>query len=202
MFYAMQACGEITGGGAFHYYGETDEEEAQLEADKIEAEKEAEAKKPEFERDFKEPDTDWSKWIEDHLVLEIAVEALSFKITPRTIEFEAFVPGTAAGFKLDMIDEKLETYVGNSAKLEVGVNIFGLEAKIEDRVDFWKQTAKWDFENGTYTETLTSKAEAKGSFGVISGTAGVELEYDTEIKAKADYNFGLSISQEGGGGKE
>ena len=198
MFYALQACGHIGSGGVFHYYGETDEEEAQLEADKREAEKEAEEKKPEFERDFKEPDTDWSKWIEDHLVLEIAVEALTFKITARTIEFEAFVPGLAAGIKIDVVDEKVETYTAVAAKVDVGVNIFGIEAKLEDKVEFAKKTAQWDFENGKYTETYGSKAEAKGAFGILQGTASVELEYDAGITAKADYNLGVGVEKGGG----
>jgi len=196
MFYGMQACSMISGGGAFKYYGETDEEERQLEADIAAAKEEAEKKKPEFEKEFKEPDFDWTKWIEDHLVLEIAVEALTFKITAKTIEFEAFVPGLAAGIKIDVVDEKVETYTAVAAKLDVGVNIFGIEAKLEDKVEFAKKTAQWDFANGKYTETYGSKAEAKAAFGILQGTASVELEYDSEIRAKADYNLGVGVEKE------
>lgn len=80
---------------------------------------------------------------------------------------------------------------GGALKTDFGVNIFGVEAKIEDRVDFYRRTAKWDFKKGTYTETDTSSAEAKGSFGPVNASAKVTLEYDTEITAKADYKVGV-----------
>lgn len=183
MQYAMMAGSAIAVGGTFDYLATTEEEEKALERDIQAAKKEAEQKRPQMERAYKEADTDWTKWIEDHLVLEVSGEFLSLKITATTIEFEAWAFGPGAGIKVDMLNETLETYVGVGVKLKMGVNIGGMGAEVEAKGDFARRMAKWDFEKGTYEESYGAKAEGKGAFGAVS--AGGEVELNTQLEAKA-----------------
>lgn len=180
--YALQAVGNISGGGGFKYEGSTDEEEAALQRDIEAAQPLAEEKKKEFEAAIEEPTTDWMKWIEDHFVVEVSGEFLSLKVTAKTIEFEAWAFGPGAGIKVDLVDEILETYTGVGAKLQVGVNIGGMDASIEAKGDFVRRTAKWDFGKGTYEETDSAKGEVKGAFGPLSASG--EMEVDTALNAK------------------
>jgi hypothetical protein len=183
MIYASAAGSFMSFGDRFRYVGPTHEEEAQLQRDEAAAEKEARQKKSQMEKDFQEPGTDWSKWIEDHLVLEASGEFLSLKITATTIEFEAWALGPGAGIKVDMVNEKLETYISAGMKLKVGVNIGGASIGIDAKADVARKVAKWDFENGTYEESYGGKGEAKAAFGPIA--VGGEVEVDTELNAKA-----------------
>lgn len=200
MTYASQAVGYIMGGEGFEYYGETDEEEQAIEADIARAREEAAAKKPEFEREFKEPEFDLSKWLEDHLVLEASGEFLSLKLTAKNIEFEAWAFGPGAGIKYDWSDNSLETYTGVGPKLQVGVNLAGLELKAEAEGQFIRKTARWDFDKGTYTESYGAKGEVKAGAGFF--TVGGEVEVNTELEAKTTAKINLfdtaTIQQEAG----
>jgi tetratricopeptide (TPR) repeat protein len=174
----------IRTGATFQWLDIRLEEEALTEAEKAaaaEAEKEARSK---MEKEFREPETDWTKWIEDHLEIEIAGEFLGLKVTATTIEFEAYALGPGAGIKADFVNEKLETYISVGAKFDVGVKIGGINlGKIDARVDTARRVSSWDFLNGTYAESYGAKGEAK--FGVGSFTVGGEVELDTELNAKA-----------------
>ena len=181
--YSMQSMSYIGMGESFKYHPEVEEEERELEEAIARAKEEAEAKSNQFKAEFKSPEFSWTDWITDHFVLEVSGEFLALKISPKAIEFEAYVPGIGAGAKYDFSEEKFETYTGVGMKLEVGVNVCGVGAKAEAKGDFYRRTATWDLANGTYSETDSAKAEAKGSFGPLS--AGGEFELDTQLNAKA-----------------
>ena len=182
--FAGMAGGYSRAGGTFRYEGSTDKEEEELRRAIKAAEEEAREKRPQMEKDFREPETDWTKWIEDHLVLEVSGEFLSLKITATTIEFEAWAFGPGAGIKVDIAKEQLETYISVGAKFDVGVKIGGINlGKIDVKVETARRVAKWDFVNDTYSESYGAKGEAK--FGVGSFAAGGEVELDTELNAKA-----------------
>ena len=169
-------------GDNFTYYPEVEEEERALEEDIARAKEEAKAKSEEFKQEFKAPEFSFTQWVDDHFVLEVSGEFLSLKVTSKSIEFEAYVPGVGAGAKYDFSEQKFETYTSAGAKLEVGVNICGLGAKAEGGAEVWRRTATWDLANGKYYETDTAKAEAKGSFGPLS--AGGEFQLDAQLNAK------------------
>lgn len=181
MTYASQAIGGI-GGGGFPYYPETDEEEQELDAAIARSKEEAEAKQEQFKREFQSPEFGFTDWINDHFVLQVSGEFLSLKVTAKSIEFEAYVPGVSAGAKYDFSEEKFETYTGFGGKLDVGVNICGVGAKLEAGGEVYRRTATWDLKNGTYTETDSGKIEATGSFGPLS--AGGEFQLDSQLTAK------------------
>lgn len=183
MFYATRAASLVLEGGQYQYVGETDEEEEQLRQDEIAAEKEAKEKKPELEAKFKEPEFDLSKWLEDHLVMEVSCEFLSLKINSKSIEFEAWAFGPGAGIKYDWTAQVMETYTGVGAKFEIGVNVAGAELKTEAKGDFIRKTAKWDFANGTYEESYGAKGEIKVTAADLLSVGG-EMTVNTQIEAK------------------
>lgn len=188
--YAGQAIGGIGGGGGFAYYPETEEEERQLDQEVAKAREEAEAKKPEFERSYQSPEFSFTKWVDDHFVLEISGQFLALKVTSHSIEFEAAVPGVSAGAKYDFNDEKFETYTGVGMKLEVGMNVCGLGGKLEAGGEAYRRTATWDLKNGTYAETDTAKVEATAKLGPFL-SAGGEFQVDTQLNAKVSSKVSL-----------
>lgn len=181
MTFATKAVGGL-GAGNFTYYPETEEEERQLDYDIAKAKDEAQAKTEEFQQSFQSPEFSFTQWVDDHFVLQVAGEVASLKITSKSIEFEAYVPGVGGGVKYDFSEEKFETYTAVGGKLEVGINICGAEAKIEGAADAYRRTATWDLAKGTYQETTTAKAGVTGSFGPVS--AGGEFQLDTQLVAK------------------
>ena len=195
--YAMQSMSYIGIGDSFKYHPEVEEEERELEEAIAKAKEEAEAKSNQFKAEFKSPEFSWSDWITDHFVLDVSGEFLGLKITAKSIEFEAYVPGVGGGVKYDFSEQKFESYSGVGLKLEVGVNVCGLGAKAEAKGDFYRRTATWDLKNGTYSESDSIKAEAKGSFGPLG--AGAEVELDTQLNAKATgkLSFADTLNLEG-----
>jgi hypothetical protein len=192
--FALQAAALISGGGAYRYYGETDEEERALERDVIVARKEADAKKEEFRNDFIAPEFSFEKWLEDHLVLEISAEFLSLKVTAKSIEFEAWAFGPGAGLKYDWAAQTLETYTGAGVKWKVGVNVAGLELEAEAKGDFIRKVAKWDLANGKYEESWGAVGEATAGAGLLK--AGASIQVNTQLEAK----LAGKIMLEGAGG--
>ena len=188
VIYAPQAIQGI-GGGGFNYYPETEEEERALEQDVAKAKEEAEAKREVFKQDFKSPEFSFTDWVDDHFVLEVSGEFLALKVSPKAIEFEAYVPGVGGGVKYDFSEQKFESYTSAGLKLEVGLNICGMGAKVEAGGEAWRRTATWDLANGKYSESDTAKAGAKGSFGPVS--AGGELQLDTQLNAKVSGQVSL-----------
>ncbi len=194
--YAGQAVGG-TGAGNFPYHPGTDEEQFELDHAIAVAREEARAKKPEFEREFKSPEFDFTKWVDDHFVLEVSGEFLGLKITAHSIEFEAYLPGVGAGAKYDFSEEKFETYTGFGGKLKMGVNICGLEMKAEAKGDFYRRTATWDLSSGKYSETNTAVAEAKAGPLAVEAEAQLDGEITARVTAKLSVNDVATI-QTGG----
>jgi hypothetical protein len=187
LIHASLAGTAISGGGGFKFYPETEEEERQLDADIARSKEEAAQKKDQFEQDFKSPEFDYSKWMEDHFVLEIAGEVFALKVTAKTIEFEANALIFGGNLKYNVVDNVLESSSSVMAKAHVGVNICGIGGMVEEKMEFVKRTATWDFDKNTYQETNGAKGESKflaGPFGV-SG----EVELDTELNAKTASKF-------------
>ncbi len=183
MTHAMEAGTGILNGTTFVYLGPTDEEEEALRQAQKASEEEAVAKGPQFLQDFDKPKDDWVKWIEDHLSLEVGTPVLGFKITARTIEFNAYVPGMIAGVKWDMVDNKVQTNWGYGLKAELGVKFMGLDAKLSAQSDFISKVCEFDFDNNGYKESVTPpKTEVNGSFGPVS--AGVEAQLDAQLTPK------------------
>lgn len=189
IMYVGQAIGSIGGGGGFDYYPETEKEERDLDRDVARAKEEAESKKEQFKQAYKSPEFSFTDWIDDHFVLEISGEVLALKVSPKAIEFEAYLPGIGGGAKYDFSEQKFETYTATGMKLEVGVNICGMGAKLEAGGEAWRRTATWDLANGKYAETDTAKAGAKGSFGPVS--AGGEFQLDSQLNAKVSGQVSL-----------
>lgn len=179
--YATQAISGI-GGGGFGYHPEVEEKEFQLEQEIARAREEAEARKDEFKQGFPAPEFSWSDWITDNFSLEISGQFLGLKVTARSIEFQSNLPGVTAGVKYDFQDEKFESYTAAGGKLNVGVNICGVGVKAEAGGEAWRRTATWDLKNGTYYESNTAKAEAKGSLGPLS--VGTDFQLDAHLNAK------------------
>ena len=180
-------------GSAFAYLGPTDEEEAALEQAIRQAEQEAKEKKPRYLQEFDTPKDDWVKWIGDHLQFEVSGQFLTLKITPGTIEFGAWAFGPSGTVKLDMINSRLQTSTGLSAKADIGVKIFGADAKLESKVDFVSKTAEWDLENGTYREAYEGpKGETKASLGPasLSGEVTVDAQFNAKGAIKAASSAG------------
>jgi hypothetical protein len=184
--WSVQAMGYIEWGGRFSYHPEAEEEERKLNQEIAKAKDEAKAKENEFKQEFNPPESGWTDWINDHFVVEISGEILALKVSPKSIEFEAFVPvfgpvGPGGGVKYDFSEQKFETYTAVGAKWKTGVNICGIEAKIEAAGDF-RRTATWDLSNGKYNETDGAKGEGKATLGKVS--AGAEVQLDTQLNAK------------------
>ena len=128
------------------------------------------------------PDFDFSKWMEDHFVLEIAGEIFALKITAKTVEFEANALIFGGNLKYNVVDNTLESSSSILVKANVGVNICGFGAKVEEKMEFAKRTATWDLDNNTYKETNSAKGESKFIVGPVA--VGGEVELDTELNAK------------------
>jgi hypothetical protein len=192
--YAMEAAKHIMIGAAFPYDAATEDEEKMLEALLAKAEEEAPMERKKFEGDCATPEGDWMKWIEDHLSFEVSAEFISFKITARTLELNAWAFGPGAGIKVDMVDETMETYTGVGAKFEVGVKVAGVGLKAEGKGDFARKWTKWDFQNGTYQEGYGAKAE--GSLGIGAVSLSGEAEIDTQLNAKGSASLNSTL---GGG---
>lgn len=184
---AMQAAGHIGGGAAFKYYGETEEEERELEQLERAAEEEAQAKKEQFNQDFKSPEFDFSKWMEDHFVLEIAGQFFALKVTAKSIQFEANALIFSGTIKYNPVDNVLETSSGVTLKANIGVNICGVGGKIAGKVDIIKRTATWDLDKNTYVETTGGGSEVKFTAGTVSAAGKAEL--DSELNAKTTSKF-------------
>lgn len=186
---AMQAAGYIGGGGAFKYYGETEEEERELEQLKKAAEEEAQAKKELFKQDFKSPEFDFSKWMEDHFVLEISGQFFSLKVTAKTIEFGANALIFGGTLKYNPVDNVFESSSSVTLKANIGVNVCGMGAKLEGGVDVIKRTATWNFDKNTYVETTGGGSETSFTAGPV--TVGGQVELDSELNAKTTSKFTL-----------
>lgn len=206
---ALTAITDAGVGAGFAYFGTTEEEEAALAKAIADAEEEAKTKNPVFMKDVKvhahhhinksyadytgieiwdrdlkeypERKDDFLEWMEKNWVFEVSGEFLSVKVTCRTIEFEAWAFGPTAAAKIDLLDATLETSTSVSAKAHVGIKIMGKEiGQVEVKAEGFKRSAKFDFANGKYEETIneTVKAEAKASLGPISGSSEYEVNID------------------------
>jgi hypothetical protein len=198
VLYSVMAGNGIDGGNAFKYYEETEEEERQLEADLAAAREEAQKKAPVFAEEYKTPEFDVSKWIEDHFVIELAVSdplfpaGLGFKITAKTIQFDANMLIVGGTIKYNPVDNILETSSGFTVKSKLGINICGIGGELGGKIESYKRTATWDFDNNTYKETDSASGELKFKLGPT--TSSGKLELDTELNAKTTSKFGVGDS--------
>lgn len=166
--FAAQATGAIGGGEMFPYSPESEEEEAQLEAEIHAMEIEAEQQRQRlFEPQTKVADNALPKWLEDKLVLSVACEFLAIKITPRNIEFEAYIPGLSGKVDYNFKDNTVTTSTALAAKLNIGVQIGPLEAKLEGEVKMLGSKTTFDLNNGKVQESSDGFASGtiKGTFG-------------------------------------
>jgi len=182
--FAVRLCSAAATGGAFEWKGPTDEEEEALRAALEAAEEAAKAKVPEYERELKTPSIDAMEWIAKYLVLEVAVGALKIKVTAGTIELSATAPGFSGKISYDAINNVMETGFGPGGKFELGVNVGGIEGKVEASVDAFYKTTRWDFDNGTYSEGYhLAKGEVSASLGPAQ--VGAEASLDAQLVARA-----------------
>jgi hypothetical protein len=195
--FANRAVGNIGIGDTFKYEGPTDEEEEALRRAIKAAEEQAKLKKPLFEQATKVPETDWSKWIEDHLEFEVSGQFLSFKISARTIEFEAWCYGPAGRVKFDVVDGTMETWSGITAKFDVGIKVGGVEiGKVEARMDLVGGYSKWDFENGKFSEGWQPLGKEEAKIGLGPASLSGEVEIDPELNVKTTVKGTLSGSKD------
>lgn len=181
LLFAAQA-GTAIGGGGFDYYPETDEEQLQLDADIAAARQEAQQKAPEFAQAFQSPGFDFSKWMEDHFVVEIAGQFFALKVTAKTIQFDANALIFGGSLKYNPVDNIFESSSSIALKANIGLNICGVGAELKEKVEFVKRTATWDLDNNTYKETNGASGEGKLKIGPV--TAGSKWELDSELNAK------------------
>lgn len=179
---ASMAGPAITGGGGFVYYPETDEEQRQLDIDIATSRDEAEQKKPQFARDFQSPEFDFSKWMEDHFVVEIAGQFFALKVTAKTIQFDANALIFGGSLKYNPVDNIFESSSSVALKANIGLNICGVGGELKEKVELYKRTATWDLDNNTYKETTGASGEGKLKIGPV--TAGSKWELDAELNAK------------------
>jgi hypothetical protein len=188
LMYASMA-GTAIGGGGFDYYPETDEEQRQLDIDIATARDEAEQKKPEFAREFQSPDFDFSKWMEDHFVVEIAGQFFALKVTAKTIQFDANALIFGGSLKYNPVDNIFESSSSIALKANIGLNICGVGAELKSKVELAKRTATWDFDKNTYVETNGASGEGKLKVGPV--TAGSKWELDSQLNAKTSAKITL-----------
>lgn len=205
MTWSVQAMGFIEWGGRFDYHPETEEEERKLNQDIAKAKDEAKAKENEYKQALQAPEFSYTDWIDDHFVLEISGEFLALKVSSKAIEFEAFVPvygpvGPGGGLKYDFSEQKFESYSSVGAKWDTAVNICGLKAGAEAKTEFYRRTATWDLEHGTYSETSTANAEAKANLG--PAYVGAEIQLDSQLVAKVTGKASLADAATFQGEKE
>ncbi len=191
LMFAMDAAKHLAYGEIFKYNAATEAEAQEMEALLAKAEEEAPDEGKKFKNDSATASGDWMKWIEDHLSLDISAEFLSLKVTPRSFEFNAWAFGPGAGIKMDMVDEKMETYTGVGAKFELGIKVAGVGLKAEGKGDIARKWTKWDFQNGTYEEGYSAKAE--GSMGVGATSVSGEIEIDPQLNAKGSASINAAI---------
>ena len=182
LLFASMAGSDIGYGEGFRFYPETDEEQQQLDADIAAAYEEAQQKKPEFEKNFESPDFDYSKWIEDHFVIEIAGQFFALKVTAKSIQFDANALIFGGSIKYNPVDNIFESSSSIALKANIGFNICGVGAELKEKVEFVKRTATWDLDNNTYKETNGATGEGKLKIGPV--TAGSKWELDSELNAK------------------
>ena len=189
VLFSGRAISNILRGETFKYAGSTEEEEKALIAALQAAERAAEAKKSEFVQENRVPERTWLDWIGDHLVLEVSGQFLSFKLTARTIEFEAWVNGAMGRVKFDVVNGTMETYSGASAKFDVGVNVCGLAAKAEEKVEYVAGYSKWDFEQGTFSDSFQPTGKSTTKVGLGPAEVKGEVTVDAELHAKTASKF-------------
>ena len=179
MMYAPQAI-EGIGGGGFNYYPETEEEEQALEHDLAVARDEAKAKTEVFKQDFKSPEFSFTDWIDDHFVLEVSGEFLALKVSPKSIEFEAYVPGAGGGVKYDFSEPEVRVIYQHRPQAGGGCECMrhGREGRgrrrsvEEDRV----VSAQWTDATSAASRALDMPARA-ATRSIRSGVSGWVAKY-------------------------
>jgi hypothetical protein len=194
--FAGLAMGSLGKGSEFDYYPEVEEEQRKLDMDVARAKEEAEARRPKFKSELVLPEKGFTDWVDEHFVIDGSLGFFSLKVTTKTVEFRAAVPGWFSGAKYDFTKDKLSTYTGAGMKLPIGVNIAGMGGKLELGAEAYRRTATWDFKNGTYSETETAKAEAGYTAGPLKLSA--EATLDSDLHAKAKFKAGLSGKDDAG----
>jgi len=171
--YAARATGDILGGGNFGYSGESDREIQQLQDEIHAAEAEAEEQKHHFEQQTITATNALPKWLADKLVISIACESISLKITPRNIEFEAYIPGMSGKVDYNFRDNTVTTSTAVTAKINFGVQVGPLEAKLEGEVKMLGSKSTFDLTNGKVREE--SDGFASGSLKGVFGQGDTDL---------------------------
>jgi len=187
--YANKAGIAISGEGGYQYYPETDEEERQLDSDIARAKEEAAQRATQYAQAFQAPSFDFSKWMEDHFVVEIAGQFFALKVTAKTIQFDVNALIFGGSIKYNPVDNILETSSSVTLKANIGVNVCGIGGTLSEKVDFYKRTATWDLDNDKYVETNGAGSEGKLKIG--PATFGGKVEMDSELNAKATSKFTL-----------
>lgn len=191
--YATIAGSALVSAG-FEYYPETNAELDELNREIAAAEKEAKERAPQFERAYQSPEFDWTKWLVDHFVVEIAFQVpespvgFALKVTAKEIQVDLNVAVLAGGIKYKPIDNILETSTGIVIKGKMGINVCGIGGEVGSKTEIIKRTATWDFDKNTYTETTTGSSEVKLKIGDNVAVAG-KAELDSELNSKYTSKF-------------
>jgi hypothetical protein len=185
-----RAVGGIGMGSEFKWVGSTDDEERELMEAIDRAEEEAKQKDEVFRAQTQTPEKSWLEWLGEHLMVEASVDFLAVKITPRSIEFEAWAMGPTGRVKFDAVDGTIKTYTGLSAKFQVGLEVAGVGGTVGSKVDLAGRYAKWGVDDGSYSEGYEGPAlQGKLSVGPVRATGQVAV--DTELNARANGRIGL-----------
>jgi hypothetical protein len=149
--YAMQAVTGIGGGGAFPYSAESETEAAQLEKEIQEAEAAVELRlRTSFTNQTKSASNSMPKWLEANLVLTVAIEFLTIKVTPRNIEFDAWIFGLDGKVTYNFQNNTITTSTGFKAKLELGMQIGPIDAMLKGEAKLLESTTTFNLNNGSH----------------------------------------------------
>ncbi|GEM_PF-2766071 len=180
----------------FQWYGDTEEEEAELKRLQQEKEVEAIKFKPKVLKEYKVgKQEDWVDWIEKNLSLNLQAQFIGFKATPGKIELNFWGFGPKATLKWNMIDDVVETAFGFGAKINVGAEIGGVGLKVDVVGDTIMKTTRIDFANGTVTEGWTQpKMSVKvGTDNASAALSGTVDPFTGKYDAQAEIQSKISI---------
>ncbi|MHB9106572.1 MAG: tetratricopeptide repeat protein [Armatimonadota bacterium] len=203
--YAAEAVAAMSGGNSFAYLGETDEEERQLQADIRAAEEDAKAKLEGYKQQTKTvDDSAFVKWLEDNFALGVAGQFLSLKITPRQLTIEEYIAGMNFKHVYDFKNQTWTTYRSFAAKLDVGIQVGFLKAKIEARVDILESYDTLDCRTGKVIGGGSSFAKGTAgtnfSAGIVSAGGGAEITLDPALESQLSGKLTKSLGLKGGMG--
>ncbi len=189
MSVSMLSCGTT-----FKYYGDTYEEEQEIEKDRALAKERAEAEKAAYAESSKLAESALEQWINDTFALGISGQFLSMKVTPRKLVIEEYIAGMNFKHVYDFKTGEWSIYRSFCAKIDVGIQIGPMKAGVSARADILESYDVINTRNGQVVNAGSSFARGSvgGSLGAdklsVSGGAVVTLDPAAESELSVKFN--------------